>query len=225
MVFINSEGKFNDNTYLIDGMLFRLPGTIAIYIIENDGERMMFDTSEPLSARKIVKKLKEYGLFPIQKLLFTHSHWDHNQGWEKIKKLNGDFEILASENAIEYLRIPGKMNDVFGYKVPPIEGDVTLLKEEDIIDLNGLELKVLNFFGHTQDSIAILDEKSRNLFTGDSIMYKWDLNTLAPVIMPPDFKESELLKTFERIRNMRGVIDSVSWHILVCGKMRILINC
>ena len=63
---IIDEGKFNENTYLIDGMLFRLSGTIAIYVIENGGERMMFDTSEPLSARKIVKKLKEYDLFPIQ---------------------------------------------------------------------------------------------------------------------------------------------------------------
>lgn len=210
MVHIVKEGKFNDNTYLIDGLLFRLPGTIAIFVIENGGERMMFDTSEPLSARKIIKKLKEYGLFPIQKLLLTHSHWDHDQGWEKLKKLNGDFEILASENAIEYLRNPGKMNEGFGYEVPPIEGEITSLKEGDTIDLNGLKLKVLNFFGHTQDSIAILDEKNRNLFTGDSIIYKWDENTLAPVIMLPDFNESELLKTFERLKSMREEIDSIS---------------
>ena len=103
---IIDEGKFNENTYLIDGMLFRLPGTIAIYVIENGGECMMFDTSEPLSARKIVKKLKEYDLFPIQKLFLTHSHWDHVQGWERMKKLNGDFEILASENAIKHLKDP-----------------------------------------------------------------------------------------------------------------------
>ena len=207
---IIDEGKFNENTYLIDGMLFRLPGTMAIYIIENGGERMMLDTSEPLAARKIIKKLKEFGLFPIHKLLLTHSHWDHVQNVGKLKKLNGDFEILASKNAIKHLRDPGIMNDAFGYKIPPIEGDITPLKEGDVIDLNGLELKVLNFFGHTQDSIAVLDEKNRNLFTGDSIMYKWDLNTMAPVIMPPEFNESELLKTFERLRNMRGDIDSVS---------------
>ena len=62
------------------------------------------------------------------------------------------------------LRNPEKMNGVFGYKVPPIEGDVTALKEGDIIDLNGLELKVFDFFGHTQDCIAILDESNKNLF-------------------------------------------------------------
>ncbi|MHA1293513.1 MAG: MBL fold metallo-hydrolase, partial [Promethearchaeota archaeon] len=180
MTFINSEGKFNNNTYLIDGMLFRLKGQIAIYIIENDGIRMMLDTSSALNARKIVKRMKELGIFPIHKLLITHSHWDHNQGWEKLKKLIGDFEILASEKAVERLRNPEIMNEAFGYKVPPLE-KFTLLKDGDIIDLNGLKLKVLNFFGHTQDSIAIYDEKNKNLFTGDSIIYKWDENTLAPV--------------------------------------------
>ncbi len=207
---ITDEGKFNENTYLIDGMLFRLPGTMAIYIIENGGERMMFDTSEPLASRKVVKKLKEFGLFPIQKLLLTHSHWDHVQACEKLKKLNGDFEILASENAIKHLKDPRIMNEAFGYTIPPIEGDITPLKEGDVIDLNGLDLKVLNFFGHTQDSIAVLDENNRNLFTGDSILYFWDEHTIAPNIMPPEFNESELLKTFKRLRNMRGDIDSVS---------------
>ena len=105
---------------------------------------------------------------------------------------------------------PAKMNDVFGYDVPPIEGDITALKEGDNIDLNGLKLKVFNFFGHTQDSIAVLDENNRNLFVGDSVIYKWDNNTSAPVIMPPDFKESELLKTFERIKSMKDKFDSVS---------------
>jgi len=209
MVFINAEGKINDNTYLIDGMLFRLPGQLSIYIIENNGERMMIDTSSPLNARKIVKKMKELDVFPIHKLLFTHSHWDHNQGWERLRKFIGDFEILASEKAIDNLKNPKIMNDVFGYDVPPLD-DFTSLKEGDIINLNGLELEVLNFFGHTQDSIAILDKKNRNIFTGDAIIYKWDQQTFAPVIMPPDFNESELLKTFNRLRNMRNDLDSIS---------------
>ena len=101
------------------------------------------------------------------------------------------------------------MNDVFGYKIPPIEG-VTPLKEGDAIDLKGLELEVQNFFGHTQDSIALYDKKNRNLFAGDSIIYKWDENTYAPVIMPPDFNESELLKTIRKLKSMEEDLDSLS---------------
>ena len=98
MVFINSEGKFNENTHLIDGQLFRMKGNMAIYVIENKGIRMMIDTSEPLSARKIVKKMKEFGIFPIHKILLTHSHFDHMQALGKLKNLMKeiDIEVLAS---------------------------------------------------------------------------------------------------------------------------------
>ena len=57
MVFINSEGKFNENTHLIDGQLFKMKGNMAIYVIENKGIRMMIDSGEDLAARKVVKKL------------------------------------------------------------------------------------------------------------------------------------------------------------------------
>jgi hypothetical protein len=37
MVIINSEGKFDDNYYLIDGMTMGVPKFTSIYIIENNG--------------------------------------------------------------------------------------------------------------------------------------------------------------------------------------------
>ncbi|GAH86150.1 unnamed protein product, partial [marine sediment metagenome] len=43
-MIINSEGKFNDNYYLIDGMPMGMPKFLSIYIIENDGMRLMIDT-------------------------------------------------------------------------------------------------------------------------------------------------------------------------------------
>jgi glyoxylase-like metal-dependent hydrolase (beta-lactamase superfamily II) len=209
MVFINTEGKFNDNSYLIDGLLFRLTKHLAIYVIENNGMRMMIDTGVPLAARKVVKKIKEFGLFPIHKVLLTHSHWDHVQGYEKMKKLIGDFETLASENAINNLKNPEIMSDMYGYKVDPIE-NVIPLKEGDIIDLNGLELEVINFFGHTMDSIAIFDKKNKNIFTGDAIIDRYDYETFHTTFMPPDFNESALLKTFQKLRDMKDKLNSIS---------------
>ncbi len=210
MVFINTEGKFNDNGYMIDGLIFRLPKNLAVYVIENNGMRMMIDTGVQLSARKVIKKLKEYGLFPIHKLLISHSHWDHVQAFNRITKFNeAEFETLASENAIENLKNPEKMNKVFGYEVDPIE-NVTPLKDGDVIDLNGLELKVVNLFGHTMDSIGILDEKNKILYSGDAIIDRFDNETVQATFMPPDFNESELLKSFEKLRNMKDNLNSIA---------------
>jgi glyoxylase-like metal-dependent hydrolase (beta-lactamase superfamily II) len=209
MVFINSEGKFNDNSYLIDGLIFRLPKQLAVYVIENKGKKLMIDTGVGLAATKILKKLKEYNLFPIDKLLLTHSHWDHVQGYNKLKKQMGDFETLASENAIDNLKNPEKLNKVFGYEVDPIE-NVNPIKEGDIIDLNGLELEIINLFGHTHDSIGVIDRKNKNIFPGDAIIDRYDYETVNSVFMPPDFDESALIKSFNKLNDMRNEFNSIS---------------
>ena len=214
MVYIDSEGKFNENSYHIDGLIFRLPHQLSLYVVENNGMRMMIDAGIPLSARKVVNKLKDLGLFPIDKLLITHSHWDHVQGYTRLKKLIGDFEVLASENAINNLKNPEIMFEGFKRKdfdieINPIE-DVTALKEGDIIDLKGLELEVVNFFGHTMDSIAILDRKNKNIFTGDAILEKYEPKFFMSPVMPPDFNESELLKTYKKLRDLKNDLNSIS---------------
>ncbi|MHA2282883.1 MAG: MBL fold metallo-hydrolase [Promethearchaeota archaeon] len=210
MVFINEDGKFNENSYLFDGLIFSLPKQLSIYIIENDGMRMMLDTGVPGSARQLIKKLKEFDLFPIHKLLLTHSHWDHIQAYERIKKsMENEFETLASENAIENLRNPDKMNAIYGFTVKPIEDEIIPLKEGDIIDLNGLKLEILNLFGHTMDSIAILDRKNKNLFAGDAVISKFDRETYVINLMPPDFHEEKILNSYKRLRDMKADLNSI----------------
>jgi len=211
IVYINSEGKINENCYLIDGMLMRLPKFLSIYILENNGMRLMIDAGEAMKARKIVKKLKDFGLYPIDKLILSHSHWDHSQGVNKIKQIMKDteIEVLASENAVKHLKNPTYMNEPYGYNSDPVEG-VTPLKEGDIIDLNGLELEITNLYGHSMDSIGIIDRKNKNIIVGDVILNRLDQDAFFVPIMPPDFHENEILKSFEKLRNMKNELNSIS---------------
>ncbi|MCK4287344.1 MAG: MBL fold metallo-hydrolase [Candidatus Lokiarchaeota archaeon] len=190
-----------------------IPRLLSIYIIENNGMRLMVDVGETLKVRMVIKKLKDFGLYPIHKIVLTHSHWDHAQGLSKINKLMKDLdvEILASENAIDNLRHPEKMIDGFdGLNINPFEGEVTPLKEGDIIDLNGLELETMNFFGHTMDSIALFDKSNSNIFIGDAVSMRLDQDVFYIPLMPPDFHEKDLLKSFNKLRNMKDRLSSIS---------------
>ena len=215
MTIINSEGKINDHYYLIDGMTMGMQKFLSIYIIEHNGIRLMIDVGEALKVRKILKKIKDLGLYPIHKILLTHSHWDHAQGLSKmissIKDL--DIEVLASENAVENLKHPEKMAigfEGFADTTYNFEGNITPLKEGDIIDINGLELEIFNLFGHTMDSIGILDKNHKNIFVGDAVLNRLDQDAFFIPPMPPDFNEEELKKTFEKLRNMKGEFNSIS---------------
>jgi len=101
------------------------------------------------------------------------------------------------------------MNKVYDYEVDPIE-NVIPLKEGDIIDLNGLELEVFDFLGQTQDSIALFDKKNENIFVSNSIINMQERETFLPPFMPPDFNETELLKTFQKLRNLKNDLKPIS---------------
>ncbi|MFW9952481.1 MAG: MBL fold metallo-hydrolase [Candidatus Thorarchaeota archaeon] len=214
IVVINSEGKINDNYYLIDGMTMGTQKFLSIYIIEHAGMRLMIDVGETLKSRKIIKKIKDLGLYPIDKIILSHSHWDHAQGLSKLidSMKESKVEVLAAENAVNNLRHPERM--MKGYEgmgdVYPFEGEITPLKEGDIIDINGLELKVMNFYGHTMDSIALFDKVNRNVFVGDAIIMRLDENAFVSPLMPPEFNEKELLNTFNRLRAMKDDLNSIS---------------
>ncbi|MFO8017506.1 MAG: MBL fold metallo-hydrolase [Promethearchaeia archaeon] len=211
MVFIDEEGKFNEYSYLLDALFLKLEKTCALYVIESEGEKMLIDTGEKLNARKLIKKLKAFDLYPIDKLFLTHAHWDHIQALPKIRKLHKDheFEVFASENALDVLKDPEDMNEFFGYYVEPIEG-VTPLTENDVLKVGGLELQIHNFFGHTMDSIALENPETKNLFVGDAILDHIDPNTYIPVLFGPHFNEEALLQTYEKLRGMKDSLDSIS---------------
>ena len=190
-----------------------LPKFLSIYIIENNGMRLMIDVGETSKARTVIKKLKDFSLYPIHKIVLTHSHWDHAQGISKIKTLMKDLdvEVLASENAIDNLRHPEKMIDGYeGINLNPFEDKVTPLKEGDIIDLNGLELEIMNFFGHTMDSIALFDELNRNIFIGDAVGMRLDQDAFFIPLLPPNFHEKDLVNSFKKLRDMKNRLSSIS---------------
>ena len=211
MVFINNEGKFNENTYLFDGRAMNIPAFLSVYILEKNGERLMIDTPQEQYCRKFLVKLKDLNLYPIDKIILTHSHFDHISGTAKLRKLikETDIEIFASKNAIDNLKNPNKINDVFSVNMNPIE-NVTPLKEGDTINLSGLKLEIINLFGHTMDSIGIFDNTNKNIFVGDSLIDRMDYETFMPPFMPPEFNETELLKTYQKVRDMKDMLNSLS---------------
>ena len=100
------------------------------------------------------------------------------------------------------------MNKDYEVHIEPIE-EVSSLKEGDIIDLNGLELEIFDFFGHTQDLIAVLDRQNKNIYTGDAVINKYDTETFLPVFLSHEFNESELRKTFTKLRKMKTDLTSI----------------
>lgn len=204
MTAIRKPGKVTENVTLIDFKYEGVAGVGGIYLIEA-GKKCLIDSGSKDGAPHVIKTLKELNAFPPDYVIITHSHWDHSQGvpllQKKAKQEQKSFEIFASEKAIPLLE-DQSYNEVFKQKRYDNIKDASPLKEGDIIDLEGLALKIIDVPGHSKDHIALLDEKNRNIFLGDSIGIKIGDNAFLSPIMPPFWNKDDYYATLEKLRQI-----------------------
>jgi glyoxylase-like metal-dependent hydrolase (beta-lactamase superfamily II) len=202
LAWIKDEGKLNENTYLIDSGLFGGDHNMACFLVQGD-KNVLIDASGKMEGKKIAKKLQEMNLAPDM-LILTHSHWDHAGGTNPILKKFPDMKVMASHHGIKSLQNAREFNKWFSDVTPvlrPVE-NVTPLKEGDKVDVGGLELEIYETPGHTNCSLSIFEPKNKTLFIGDSLGYKLDAELFIGPIMPPEYSEEKLLKTYEKVKSI-----------------------
>jgi len=115
-------------------------------------------------------------------LVLTHMHFDHTGGAAAVRELTGapafahppDSKALAEGDGS--LTCSGWLNE----RQRAIS--VSALKDGAIIDCGDARLEVLHTPGHTAGSICLLDQYTRDLFSGDTVFAsggvgRWDLPT------------------------------------------------
>jgi glyoxylase-like metal-dependent hydrolase (beta-lactamase superfamily II) len=75
------------------------------------------------------------------------------------------FQVLAQE--MQMRPLPEGFDGSSWRTIPSIPSQ--LLKDDDVLDLGDRSLRVLHTPGHTPDSICLLDEKHRILYSGDTV--------------------------------------------------------
>lgn len=127
---------------------------VRFFLLTGTERALLIDSGmDTHNAKEIANELlaKERTALPLS-LLITHADRDHIGS-------NDEFEsfYMAPAEAAHYYNAEKRKN-MF---LPVWDGD--------IIDLGGRPLRVIEIPGHTPGSIAILDEKNRRLFSGDSV--------------------------------------------------------
>jgi len=135
------------------------------YIIFSDNKAAVIDPS--FDTIELIKKYLQKNNLKLEKILLTHSHWDHIAG---VKALLDEFDldvyihILDSQNLIR----PGSDNIPLFYKV---EGSkpTHFIEDNDIIDIGGIKLKVIHTPGHTRGGVCFYNVNEKILFSGDTL--------------------------------------------------------
>jgi hydroxyacylglutathione hydrolase len=185
----------------ISDKVWRLKLDSNMYFLDLD-EKIIIDTGCRTKASILTMLLpKVVALDKIQKVIFTHLHYDHIGNAD----LFPNAEFFASKNEIKDY----KENPEFTVLEADIMHKIVFLNEKlkPLVNMDGLH--IINTPGHTRGSICIFYEKEGVLFTGDTYfggnietgddlcVGRTDLPTSAP---------EEMKKSLEKIRKLNAKI-------------------
>lgn len=135
----------------------------------------------PGSTGAILGKASELGL-KIEKILLTHSHWDHFADAHDLKKLTHAplyVHFLDAKN-IEH---PGSDGIPLFFPIHPVSAD-HFLNEGDTIEAGKLKLEVIHSPGHSPGSVCFYLREQNLLISGDTLFQGSIGNLHLPTAQP-----------------------------------------
>lgn len=156
-------------------VLGELQTNCYIWADEASGNAIVIDV--PDSADRIIGYARDNG-HKITDIILTHGHFDHMLALSELKEKTGA-KLSVYEKTVDFLT-EGSLNlgGHMGVECKGAEAD-EILRDGDIIDFCGNQIKVMSTPGHTEDSICLLREDT--LISGDTLFRRsvgrWDFPT------------------------------------------------
>ena len=139
--------------------------TNCFFLINEDTkEVLIIDPAD--SAKRIIQWVNSEQLKPVA-ILLTHGQFDHILAVNDVKKEYG-IPVYASKDEVEVLATPQlNVSTIMGMRLS-MKAD-ELFKDEDVLELAGMKLKVIATPGHTIGSVCFYIEEEKMLISGDTL--------------------------------------------------------
>lgn len=205
---------------------------IASFLIEGDTGLALVETGPAITTPNLVTAIARLGFRPnqIKHVLVTHIHLDHaaGAGWWA----NQGAQIYVHPRGAKHLIDPSRLmasarmvygdalDDLFGEMIPIPENQVTVVHDNDIIEIGDLAFTAYDTPGHAKHHHAYGIDG--NLFTGDMAGSRLPNDhfinlTSAPPQFDPDAFDASITRMekldFKRLYLTHfGVVEDVAAH-------------
>lgn len=116
----------------------------------------------------ILDKAKEHDL-KIEKIILTHSHWDHFADAYGIKSKTGA-DLYVHPLDAKNIESPGSDGIPLFVPIQPVKPD-QFLNEGDIIMIGNLKLEVIHSPGHSPGGVCLYFPEEHLLISGDTLFH------------------------------------------------------
>ena len=156
--------------------------TNAIVISCDQTRKAAIIDPSPGSMELITGYIEKENLQP-EKILLTHSHWDHTADVSKVKK-KYSIPVFIHEEDKKNLIFPGADGLPLIVEIEGVEPD-HLIKEGDTIMVGQLHLEVIHTPGHSPGGVCFYCSEENILISGDTL-FKGSIGNLSLPTSDPD---------------------------------------
>ena len=146
------------------------PFATNCYIVWRSGSRACWIIDASFEPERLVEAVRAGGLEPSM-LVLTHAHVDHMAGVEALRTAFAGLPVLIHEAEAQWLTDADlNLSGLFGLPVTARPPD-RLLREHDLLTLEGVDFQVLHTPGHSPGGIGLYQAQHKLLFAGDTLFY------------------------------------------------------
>jgi len=167
------------------------------------------------SVDTLLKVLRDKS-FVLEKILLTHSHWDHIAGVAELKKQTKALVYLHPSDQ-KNLEHPGSDRIPLFVPVEPSQADRSL-EDGQILEVGYIKIHVIHTPGHSPGGVCFYLPEQKILFSGDTLFYgtigNLGLPTASEESMWPSLKKLAALPPDTRVIPGHGketTIGQESW--------------
>ncbi len=222
---------------LIDLGFMDTPGVIASYLLAGDDQLTLIESGPTTTRAHLERGIRAagYSLADVSRIVITHIHLDHGGAAGAIMRdyphMRLSVHPLGAPHMVDPARLISSAGRLYGDRMERLFGEVIGVPEDridhltdgDVVRLSGRPLRMLFTPGHAAHHVAIFDELTRTLFTGDVGGVRVPGSAfVAPPTPPPEFAPDQWRNSIETLRNVQparlalthfGFVDDVDAHL------------
>lgn len=163
------------------------------YFLQNTDTNQVIVIDPADKGDKIYEELTRSG-YQVEAILLTHGHFDHIMGVDALRKLSNAKAYLGEKE--EKLISNADLNVSAMFGTPYTTTADILVKDNQILELAGMKIRVIHTPGHTAGGVSYYLEEQGILFCGDTLFLESVGRTDFPTSSAADIKQSIREKLF-----------------------------